>query len=476
MTPSPPARTLRRDLGFWTAVTMVIGTVIGSGIFLVPADMVNAVGSPGMVFLVWIVGGMLTMFGALSYAELSAAMPESGADYVYLSKAYHPLLGFLFGWNQTLIGKGASIAALGTAFATYLGAFVPVLDRAAYRAAIPIGPGGGPFEIRYGQILAMAIILLLAGINYAGARWGAAVQVSGTLMKTALIGGIILAGVFTSHGRVANFATVTSSFLGGSAGFFTALTAALFAFDGWGNAPLIGAEIRNPGRNLPRALIVGTLAVAALYLLTNFGYFRVLTAAEVGSSERVATTMMSKILGNGGSAFVTIAAMVSIFASLNGVILSGARLPYAMARDGYFFEWAKRIHPRFYTPGASLIALGLWSCLVLLSGRYQELARMVIFTEWIFYAMSTAAVIVLRHKQPELARPYRVPGYPLVPLLFVLVALALLYSTLVTYPRESGIGLGIIILGLPFYFHWNRRHSLAPGSPAAAGDGGSAKG
>jgi basic amino acid/polyamine antiporter, APA family len=456
---------LRRTLGLWPAITIVIGTIIGSGIFLVPSDMVKAVGSPAMVFAVWIFGGFLTLFGALSYAELAAAMPASGGEFVYLTRAYGPLFGFFYGWTQTVVGKCASIAALGAALVIYLGDFFPGLERVWFHAPLPIGPAGAPFEIRYGQLVAMSFILLLTAVNYAGTRIGGGVQVAGTFLKMGLIGAIVVVGLAGRAGTASNFAIATHADPGGMSGFFAALVAALWAYDGWNNGPMVGAEIQHPEKNLPRALIGGTLVVMATYLLTNLAYFYVLSGPEVGSSARVATDMMRKVLGPSGGSVVTVAALISIFASLNGVILSGARVPFAMARSGYFFAWAGRIHPKFGTPAGGLLFLGFFSSLLLLSGRFQELARMVIFSEWIFYAMTAFAVIALRRSEPHLPRPYRVHGYPLVPVVFVLVAAGLLWSTLLTYPRESGLGLVLIAAGLPFYSHWKKAQRGPAGVP-----------
>lgn len=448
---------LRRSLGLWPAMTLVIGTIIGSGIFLVPTSMVKAVGSPAMVFAVWIFGGCLTLFGALSYAELAAAMPESGGEFVYLGRAYGPIFAFFYGWTQTVVGKCASIAALGAALVIYLADFFPGLERVWLHTPLPIGPGGEPFEIRYGQFAAIAFILLLTGVNYAGTRIGGVVQVAGTFLKMGLIAAIVVLGLGSHAGNMANFGIVMHADPGGIAGFFSALVAALWAYDGWNNGPMVGGEIQRPEKNLPRALIGGTLIVMATYLLTNLAYFYVLGGPQVGASGRVATETMRQVLGPSGGSIVTVAAFISIFASLNGVILSGARVPFAMARSGYFFTWAGRIHPKFETPAGGLVFLGLFSSLLLLSGRFEDLARMVIFGEWIFYAMTAFAVIALRRSQPALPRPYRVQGYPIVPLVFVLVSVTLLCSTLWAYPRESGLGLVLIAAGFPFYLQW-RKH------------------
>ena len=448
---------LPRSLGLWPTIAIVVGTVIGSGIFLVPNEMVKAVGSPGMVFVVWIFGGMLTMFGALTYAELSAAMPGAGGEYVYLNAAYGKLFGFLYGWTQTWVAKTASIAALAAGFYTSLADFFLVLSTVMFTLDIPIGPRGGALEVRYGQLVGIAVILLLSAINYLGVRLGGRVQVALTGLKVALIAGVIFAGLFSGQGHPANFQTSMTPEPGGIAGFFAALVAALWAYDGWNNAGMLGSEVERPERNLPRALIAGTLVVIAIYLLTNLAYFYLLSGPEVGASPRVAAEMMGRVLGGAGRSAVSIAAMISIFAALNGSILSGSRVPYAMARDGYFFAAVGRVHPRFHTPGPSIALLGVWSSLLLLSGQFRELYTLVIFPSWILYGMAAASVIVLRYKHPEMPRPYRVLGYPWVPAIFVLVAVALLYSTLLTSPRESGIGLVLIVLGLPFYYHWNWR-------------------
>jgi basic amino acid/polyamine antiporter, APA family len=441
----------------WAAIAIVIGTAIGSGIFIVPAKMIRSVGSPSLVFGVWIFGGLLTLFGALTYAELSAALPDAGGEYVYLTAAYGPFWGFIYGWTQTWVAKSASIATLATGFFYYVAFFFPKLAVAFYAVPLPIGPGGQPLEIQYGQLLGISLILFLAGINYLGVRVGGQVQIAVTAVKLGLIVALIVAGLTWGQGTFTHFSESIPANPGGISGFFAALVAALWAYDGWNNAGMLGSEIENPQRNLPRALLVGTSAMIAIYLLTNLAYFYVLSGAEVGATPRVAAAAMQKVLGKSGASIVSIAAMISIFAALNGSILSGSRVPYAMARDGLFFRRMSRINPQFRTPGACIVLLGIVSSIILLSGRYDELATLVIFPSWILYGMTAAAVIVLRIKRPEMNRPYRVPGYPLVPIFFVLVAVALLYSTLLNSPRESGIGLVLIIAGLPFYFFWKRR-------------------
>jgi APA family basic amino acid/polyamine antiporter len=445
---------LKRELGTWAAASIVVGTVIGSGIFLVPKSMIQRVGTPEMVFLVFVFGGLLSLAGALSYSELAAAMPEAGGEYAYLREAYGPMWGFLYSWTQMWVAKSGSIATLATGFFYYLTNFFPALDRVFYTLAVPLGPGGGPLQFRYGQLFAMALILALAWLNYYGVKIGGEVQVVVTIVKVALIAFIIIAGLGfgPAHGPASAPVTAMST-----AGFFAALVAALWAYDGWNNVSMVASEVKDPQRNLPRALIWGTVAVIAIYLLANAAYFHVLTGSEVAGSTRVAAEMMRRILNGPGASAVSIAAMISIFAALNGSILSGSRVPYAAARDGLFFAGVARVHPKYSTPSVSILALSGWAALLVFSGQYDELFTYVIFASWILYGMTTAAVIVLRKKQPNLPRPYKTLGYPYVPVVFVLVACALVLSTLFDSPSASLKGIVLILLGLPFYFYWKKR-------------------
>lgn len=451
-----PVTSLRRALGIWSAVSIVIGTVIGSGVFLVPTSMIHDLGSVRALFIVWIAAGVLSLFGALTYAELAAAMPEAGGEYVYLREAYGPFWGFLYGWTQFWVAKSGSIATLAAGFYLYLTAFVPVLSHSIYVFPWHIGPGGSLLEIHYGQLVAICLILLLAGVNYTGVRSGGNLQVLVTGIKMLLIAGIIAVGIFSGKGNFAHFHSSIQS-VGGMAGFFAAMVSALWAYDGWNNVSMVSSEIEKPQRNLPRALILGTLAVIATYLLINVAYFYVLSPSQVASSTRVAADMMAHLYGGVAANLVSVAVMISIFAALNGSILSGARVPYAMSRDGLFFRAAAKVHPEFRTPGNSMIMLCLWSCVVVLSGWFDDLYNFVIFGSWILYGMTAASVFVLRVKRPDMPRPYRVIAYPILPMCFVGVAALLLWNTLQTRPRESLMGLGLMALGVPCYFYWNYR-------------------
>lgn len=446
---------LRRDLGIFAALAIVIGTVIGSGIFRVPQSMVLNVGSVPLVFAVWVAGGALSMAGALTYAELAAALPGAGGEYVYLTEAYGPLWGFLYSWTQMWVAKSGSIATLATAFFEYTAHFVPKFEQ--------IWITVGPLPIRYGQLFAMALILFLGLVNYFGVKIGGRVQVAVTAVKLGLIAFLILAGLLYSgpapgaaaHGAAHAIATPPLF-----TGFIAALVGALWAYDGWNNVGMVASEVKNPGRNLPISLISGLAAVIAIYMLANWAYFRVLSPGEVAANKLVAAEMMQRVQGPAGAAAVSIAAMISIFAALNGSILSGSRVPFAAARDGLFFRSAARVHPAFRTPGVSILMLTGWSALLVFSGKYEELYNFVIFGSWILYAMACASVFVLRRKRPDLPRPYRTLGYPVVPILFLAGAAVLEITTLWDNPAQSIEGILLILIGLPFYFYWRGRAAV----------------
>jgi APA family basic amino acid/polyamine antiporter len=447
---------LKRDLGLWSAVAIVVGTVIGSGIFIVPQTMVQLVGTPQMVFVVWVVGGLLSLAGALSYAELAAAMPQAGGEYVYLNEGYGPLWGFIYGWTQSLVAKSGSIAILATGFFQYFATFWPELDHIFVTIPLPLGAHGAPLDIRYGQLLAMALILFLAVLNYFGVKVGGDVQVAVTILKVAAIALIVLVGLGWGHPAAASSTTHSLAHLT-MLGFFAALVKSLWAYDGWNNVSMVASEIRKPQRNLPLALIWGTVAVIVIYILVNLAYFHVLSPEQVAGSNRVAAAMMLRVAGQTGAKLVSVAAMLSMFAALNGSILSGARVPYAMARGGYFFAPLGRVNAAYHTPGVAIMALSVWGMIVVLSGTYDQLVDYVIFASWILYGMTAATVLVLRRKRPDLIRPYKTLGYPVVPVLFVVMAIAIVISALYNSPREAFLGLTLISLGLPFYFHWKKR-------------------
>jgi len=426
---------LIRGLGLMGASAVVIGTTIGSGVFLVSAEMTRGMGTPAGVFFVWIFGGLLSLTGALAYAELAAAMPQAGGEYNYLRAGYGPLWGFLYGWMQLLIAKPGSLATLGAGFARYFSFFFPSLPQKA---------------------VSFSMICLLGVVNYFGVKTSGAVQTLFTFLKIALILGLVAGALVSGKGSWSNFST-SIPVAGMFGGFVAALVAALWAYDGWNNVAMVAGEVERPERNLPLSLVAGTAAVGALYILANVAYFYVLPAAKVATAERVAADVARVFMGDFGGAFVAIAAMVSIFAAINGSILSGSRVPFAMAADGRFFQAIARVHPRFHGPSNSVIFLCAIGALLSLTGTYEQLFNYVIFASWIFYGATAAAVIALRIKRPEMKRPYRTWGYPVLPAIFVTVAAALSVSILWEHPGRSLAGLVIIAAGVPAFYYWERQ-------------------
>ena len=442
---SNAASHLARDLGVPHATAIVVGTIIGSGIFLVPAEMMQAVGSARLVYVAWIVGGALSLAGAITYAELGAMKPQAGGEYVYIRDAYGPLPAFLYGWTWFAIAKPASIATLTTGFVRILGTF-PVLAFFNHDAV------RSPFAISHGQLVAIAAAALITGLNYIGIRRAGDFQVIFTLLKIAIIVAVAFVAFSASSGTWHNFETTFPGATGGFAGFMAALVAALWAYDGWNDLNMVSGEIRDPGRTIPIALIAGVGAVAVLYMLTNAAVQYVLPAASIAASQRPASDATAVAVGAWGAAIVSAGMALSMLAALNGTIMSGARVPYAMARDGYFFKAMADVHPVFHTPSVALIVqLVLSIILLLFAGNFRQLFSLAIFAEWLFYMTATSTVFVLRRKEPNALRPYRTWGYPFVPALFVTAAAVLLYYTFAENVRNSAWGVAVIVAGVPIY-------------------------
>jgi len=445
------APTLSRELGVRHASAIVVGTIIGSGIFLVPAEMMQAVGSARLVYLAWIVGGALSLAGAITYAELGAMKPQTGGEYVYIRDAYGPLPAFLYGWTWFAIAKPATVATLTTGLVRILGTFSGL----AFLHQVAIAK---PLAITYGELVAVAAAVLITGLNYIGIRRAADFQVVFTALKIVIIIAIALMAFTASSGTWRNFATTFSGATGGFAGFMAALIAALWAYDGWNDLNMVSGEIRNPGRAIPVALIVGVGVVAALYMLTNAAVQYVLPAASIAASERPASEATAMAVGAWGAAVVSAGMVLAIIVSLNGSIMSGARVPFAMSRDGYFFKAMAEVHPRFHTPWVALIVqLALSIALLLFAGSFRQLFSLAIFAEWLFYMVSASTVFVLRRKEPDAARPYRTWGYPVVPAMFIVAAAVLLFYTFTENIRNSAWGVVVIAAGIPVYGYFARR-------------------
>ena len=432
---------LPRVLGVSQATAIVVGTIIGSGIFLVPQEMMRAVGSSSLVYLAWIVGGLLSLFGAMTYAELGAMMPATGGEYVYLRGAYGDLPAFLYMWTWFSVAKPASIASVTTGLARVLAIFPTLawLDGVALH---------GRWEITWSQVFAIVATWAITALNYLGIRKAADFQLFFTWLKGALI--LVIAGFCFSSakGHLLNFHTFFPGAHGGFGGFMIALIAALWAYDGWNDLTMVAGEVRRPERSLPIALILGLFIVGALYMATNAAIQYILPATQIAASPRPAVTAMALVAGSWGAGFVSVAMAVSILVTLNGTIMSGARIPFAAARDKLFFAKMATIHPRFQSPSTSLIVQGLLATLLLLAvGRFQQLFELAIFAEWLFYMVTATTVFVYRRKLPNAVRPYWVWGYPLLPALFVIAAGVLLLYSYADNWKNSLIGTGIILLG-----------------------------
>jgi len=433
---------LARELTLLDATAIVVGTVIGSGIFLVPSSVAGQLDSLLAVLLVWIVGGALSLFGALSLAEMGAAFPGAGGLYVYLRHAFGRTAGFLYGWALLVMIHSGTIATLAVAFSLYVARLVPV----------------GHSEQR---LLSIGSILVLTVVNCLGIRAGKLVQ---NIFATAKLAGLLaMTGLLLARGLQTG--TLSQSFLPDGPmqplwiPFGVALVAVLWAYEGWHVVSFTAAEIRQPARDLPRSLLLGTVVVIACYLAANTAYYSVLTRPEIQQSDTVAATAMSKVFGPLAGVFISMLILVSIIGAMNGMVLTGPRVYYAMAEDGLFFRAFARMSARYRTPVLAIVVQGVWACVLTLFGTFQELFTYVIFTAWIFYGLAVAGVLVLRRTQPDLERPFRVPLFPWLPLFFCLAALGITLSTIAANPNHAAIGIGLVLTGIPAYFAFRRQTS-----------------
>jgi APA family basic amino acid/polyamine antiporter len=435
---------LPRVLGLWDIVGIVVGGVIGSGIFLVPSSIAAGLKAPLLMLAVWVVGGLLSFFGALSFAELGASIPEAGGMYVYLRESYGPMISFLFGWTLFLVIDSGAIATLAVAFSSkYLTHFF---------ALSPLGQ----------KLISALVILALVAVNYIGTRWGANVQNVLTVIKFVALAGICGVIFVFGKGSAANFVTPSAKGMTGLAGpFGIALVACLWAYKGWESATYSAGETKNPQRNIPLGLFVGMAVVIVLYLATNLAYLWVLPSSAIAASARVAADAMNVAIGPIGASLISFIILFSILGAANQNVLCSPRVYFAMAKDGLFFKKLADVHPRFLTPHISILAIGVWSIILSVSGTFEQLFTYVIFGQWIFFGLTAGAVIILRRKKPDLPRPYRTWGYPVTPIVFILAALYISINSLINQFGNAIAGLGIILLGLPFYFYWKRSRARA---------------
>ena len=506
--PSPDQEFVK-GLGLTSATTLVMGSMIGSGVFIVAADIARVVDSPALLIAAWLVTGFMTVVAALSYGELAAMMPKAGGQYVYLRESLGPLWGFLYGWTLFLVIQCGTIAAVAVAFGKFLGVFLPSVSSSNWILhiwkvpAIHLGPvvlGNMDVGLNTQNLVAIAMILLLSAVNIFGVKTGAIVQVVFTTAKIAGLLALIVFGVWvgcTPEALAANFGAnfwlhaglgalhkIPIGVTGATALVSTVTVVAvaqvgsLFSADAWNNVTFTAGEVRNPQRNLPLSLAIGTGAVILIYIAVNFIYMLVLpfwgepfSMTSVGrgiqyaSEDRVATAVMQQLMGQSGAKLMALAILVSTFGCNNGLILAGSRVYYAMARDGLFFRSVGRLHPRFKTPNLSLMVQAIWAAILCLSGSYGQLLDYTIFAVLLFYILTLVGLFVLRRTRPDAPRPYRAFGYPWLPAVYIVMALFIDVILLLYKPQYTWPGLVIVLLGIPVYFLWSRR-SKADGNAA----------
>ena len=488
-----------KGLGLFSSTAIVVGSMIGSGIFIVSADIARLTGSPALLIGAWVITAVMTMIGALSYGELAAMMPRAGGQYVYLREALGPMWGFLFGWTLFLVIQTGTIAAVGVAFGKFLGVFFPSVSSThwllhlGHVPALRVGPmtlGNMELGLNTANLAGVVIVVLLTVVNVFGVRLGALVQNVFTTAKTLALLALVCFGVALGrnpgamaanfgHGHFwagAGWHTLHPLSTGGGAamvGLVTMLavvqTGSLFSADAWNNVTFTAGEVRHPSRNLPLSLVMGTGLVLALYLLSNFVYLFALPLAgsphgatafargiQYASEDRVATAVLQQIFHSWGGYLMAGAILISTFGCANGMILAGSRVYYAMSRDGLFFKATGRLHPRYKTPVASLALQAAWTCLLCISGSYGQLLDYIICAELVFYILTIASLFVLRRTRPDAPRPYRAFGYPVLPALYIAMAATICYTLLRYKPQYTWPGLFLVLLGVPVYLFWSR--------------------
>jgi APA family basic amino acid/polyamine antiporter len=441
---------LPRKLGVFDAAALLVGGVIGSGIFVVPSLIAQRAPQPGLAIGLWIFAGLLVLCGALSFAELGTMLPESGGPYVYVRAAYGPFWAFLYGWTMMLVIFPASLAALVTALLLYLGQFVPMAPWAA-------------------KALGIVLLLGLSFVNARGVKLGAGVQNAFTALKVAGLVGLVGIALVTGKGEASHFSPALPDHwsLGLFASCGVAMISILFAYDGWHFVGFVAGEIRDPGRNISRAIVIGVFVVVAVYVSANLAYIFVLGEPAIARSARVGTDTMSAMMGVAGGRLMTVAILCSIFGAISANVLAGPRIFFAMARDGLLFPALATVHPTYQTPANAIWALGIWSAVLSLTGGFEHLITLSQFPNWIFFTMVVWSVIVLRRAHPEWPRPYRVAAYPLTVVIFVIVSSVFVINTLIESPTSALLGLLLLLAGVPFYFAKGARRRQ-PAGPAGS--------
>jgi len=485
-------------LGLTSATTLVMGSMIGSGIFIVSAAIAQEVNSPALLLGAWLVTGFMTIVGALCYGELAAMMPKAGGQYVYLREALGPLWGFLYGWTLFLVIQTGTVAAVGVAFGKFLGHFFHSVAadnwiwHIAHVKPIHIGSmvlGNMDVGLNTQNLAGIVIVVLLTVVNIFGIKTGAAVQNVFTIAKVSALFLLIVAGIFVARNPeavAANFGnfwrlnyphSASGTLAGPFVGVLTILAVAqvgsLFSADAWNNVTFTAGEVKNPKRNLPLSLAIGTGVVITLYFLANVIYLNhlpldgdpnganvVARGIKYATGERVGTAVMQQMFGGTGASLMAVAILISTFGCCNGLILAGARVYYAMAKDGLFFKSVGTVNPKYKTPAVSLVVQGIWTCLLCLSGTYGQLLDYIIFAVLVFYILTIAGLFVLRYKRPDAERPYRAIGYPVLPAIYIVMALFIDVVLLRYKPQYTWPGLIIVLLGIPVYLIWSMRRPV----------------
>jgi APA family basic amino acid/polyamine antiporter len=442
---------LVRGLSAWDVTLVTIGSVLGTGIFITTGDIARALPHTGLILLVWLLGGLVTLAGALTYAELGGLFPHAGGQYHFLKEAYSPFWGFLYGWGAFLVIMTGGIATMAVGFGEYLGAFIPFFSTKNILLTLPLGPF--TVTLSGGQLAGALAIAFLTAINYLGLKEGAGVQ-------NASIVGVGVFGLLAPATATPQLMAALPAGGGVLAAMGVGMIAVLWSFDGWYGATNLAGEMRRPGRDLPLGLILGTAIVTLLYTLLNLVYVRALSVEEMAATPRIGEAAAVALFGPIGGRLINVAVLVSTFGCISSTILYAARIYLPMAQDGVFLPALARIHPRYQTPAACVLAQGLWSILLTFSGSYEQLYTYVVFAVVFFHVLTGAAVLVLRRTRPHAERPYKTWGYPFVPLVFVAASAALVLNTLREKPTESLIGLGILALGIPAYLYWRRSARL----------------
>lgn len=446
---------LKRELGLFDAVMLIVGNIIGIGIFVTTGEIAQSLSSPGGILLVWLLGGLLALAGALSFAELSASLPYTGGDYVYLREAYGPAVGFLSGWSSFLVTFSGSIALLSVVFTAFVSFFFPFLslDRVFFSLEVL----GLTLRLSPGHLLSLLVVFLLSAVHYRGVGMGALVQNVLTVLKIGALLAIIVLGVLIGKGSMENFSPFFDlGKLGDLSRFGFAFIPVIFTYAGWNAVTYMAGEVKEPERNLPRALLWANLLVIFLYVAVNAVYFYAVRVEKMQGAIRVSELATTALFGYETSAWITAIITVSILGALNVTIMIGPRIYFAMAQDGLFFQRLTQVHPRFHTPSNAIVLQSLWSALLIVTGTFSFLLNYVTVIITIFSAMTVGAVLVLRAKRPDLKRPYSVWGYPIVPIAFIAVSLSVAWATVWEKPWDALGGLGIVGLGIPAYLFWSR--------------------